>query len=135
MDVKVNPRLHVTLEPDEARLVSLALGGLLKPETPDAIAAQGLGIKFNQQRGNSMREYVTIADGAVSKGYQFDDFTDVDVINTDSLDDAHAAKFDQQWIVQFADGSYEGFDTEDEACAYQRAWRHAHGRNGITGEV
>lgn len=67
MDVKVLPRIVATFEPDEARVLSLALGGLLKPETADYKAAQELGLKFNEMRARSMEDYVRVADGAARR--------------------------------------------------------------------
>ncbi|MFX4226435.1 MAG: hypothetical protein ACFHHU_00670 [Porticoccaceae bacterium] len=52
---------------------------------------------------------------------------DVDVIPVYELDEDHAPEFNKPWLVQFADAEYIEVDTEEEACALQRAWREMTG--------
>lgn len=61
-------------------------------------------------------------------------FHDVAVIDRDTLDEEHR-KYFKPWLVQFADGEIWEYDTEEEACAEQRAWRRHNGRNPLTGEA
>lgn len=58
---------------------------------------------------------------------------DVVVIDAASLD--HPEHFDSPWLVQFADGQIDGYDTEDAACEFQRIWRMENGRDPMTGEI
>ena len=60
---------------------------------------------------------------------------DVDVIERAALPGEEALLFEKPWLVQFADGQIDLYDTEEEACAFQRSWREIHGRDPITGEV
>ena len=60
---------------------------------------------------------------------------DVDVIDRDMLDDEYAKNFTKPWLVQFADGEIIQFDTEEDACAYQREWRSKNGMNPLIGEA
>ena len=60
---------------------------------------------------------------------------DVDVIDRGMLDGEYAKKFTKPWLVQFADGEIIQFDTEEDACAYQREWRSKNGMNSLTGEA
>ena len=59
---------------------------------------------------------------------------DVDVIARDMLDEAHRKLHPCPWLVQFADGQIAHFDTEEDACAFQRGWRRRHGLDPMTGE-
>lgn len=49
---------------------------------------------------------------------------DVHVIEVASLDDEYQKNFSKPYIVQFADGSIMEFDTDEDACLFQRQWRH-----------
>jgi allophanate hydrolase subunit 1 len=55
------------------------------------------------------------------------------VFSTDTLDIEHAANFDKPWLFEAGD-NLRFFDTEDEACAAQRAYRAANGFDPLTGE-
>ena len=41
------------------------------------------------------------------------------VVEVATLDKEFAEKFDKPFILHFEDGTYESFDTEDEACDAQ----------------
>ena len=60
---------------------------------------------------------------------------DVDVFERAALDDEHAALHPREWLLQFHDGTIWYFDTEDEACAFQRQWRAETGMDPMTGEL
>lgn len=57
---------------------------------------------------------------------------DVHVFHRDMTD--HPADYNWPWLVEYADGTIDGYDTEDLACAFQREWRSAIGRDPMTGE-
>jgi len=59
---------------------------------------------------------------------------DCAVIAVDSLDLELQSQFKKPWLVEWADGSIDEFDTEDEACARQREHRKANGLDAMTGE-
>jgi hypothetical protein len=63
-----------------------------------------------------------------------DEFQDVAVVQTATLDEQHRQQFNQPWLVQFADGMTLQYPTEDVACAFQRLWRANHGRDRMTAE-
>ena len=56
---------------------------------------------------------------------------DIDVIETASLDEG---TFDKPWIVQFHNGRIVEFDSEDDACHYQKSYRLHTNRDPLTGE-
>lgn len=61
---------------------------------------------------------------------------DVDVLDRELLAPAEVrAQHTKQWIVQYPNGLCVYFDTEDEACAMQRAHRAACGLDEQTGEA
>jgi len=55
------------------------------------------------------------------------------VFTRDLLDAKHRRLFKKLWLFE-TDEELSEFDTEEEACAAQRAYRAAHGFNPITGE-
>jgi hypothetical protein len=57
---------------------------------------------------------------------------DVHVMHRDET--TNPRNFPAEWIVQFADGTLEYFDTEGEACDRQRRHRQACGMDPMTGE-
>jgi hypothetical protein len=59
---------------------------------------------------------------------------DVHVIERDSLDIEHSKMFNKPWLVQFENGAIKTFDTEEEACAFQREHRWQNGLDIKTGE-
>jgi hypothetical protein len=59
---------------------------------------------------------------------------DVEVLAIDGLDAENASQFEKPWLVSHADGRIDEYDTEDEACAAQRAHRAANGLDPMTGE-
>lgn len=59
---------------------------------------------------------------------------DVHVIERDGLDIEYAKLFKRPWLIQFENGKIEQFDTEEEACAFQRDYRWHHGLDIHTGE-
>ena len=63
-----------------------------------------------------------------------DDDDDVDVIDRDSLDAEHQALHEKRWLVESANGSITYFDTEAEACDFQRGHRATINRDPDTGE-
>ena len=63
---------------------------------------------------------------------QINDGLDVHVFSRDDLDNPE--HWDSPWLVQFSDGSVDGYSTEEEACAAQRTWREANGMDPMTGE-
>lgn len=63
---------------------------------------------------------------------QINDGLDVHVFHRDALDNPE--HWDSPWLVQFSDGSVDGYDTEEAACLFQRRWRRANGMNPTTGE-
>jgi hypothetical protein len=65
-----------------------------------------------------------------------EDVEDVEIIDRESLGDAERVKFDPlfDWLAVHADGSILAFESDEFACAYQRAWRRANGMNPLTGE-
>lgn len=58
---------------------------------------------------------------------------DCDVIPRDMLDAEFAKNFEKPWIVE-GPGRQLQFDTEDEACAFQRDWRTKNGLDPMTGQ-
>lgn len=44
----------------------------------------------------------------------------VSVIEVGSLGEVERSRFGWDWLCQYQDGSYKGFETEVDACAYQR---------------
>lgn len=60
---------------------------------------------------------------------------DVDVVDRDSLDDEHRPLHHKPWLVQFVDSRILYFDTEEDACTFQRRWRCENGMNPMTGEL
>ena len=59
---------------------------------------------------------------------------DVEIIEVGSLEEEYAEAFEKEWAIHFADATTIQFDTEDEACAAQRAHRKTIGLDPITGE-
>jgi hypothetical protein len=60
---------------------------------------------------------------------------DVYVIERDSLDIEYAKMFKKPWLVQFENGAIREFDTEEEACAFQREHRWHNGLDIHSGNV
>lgn len=59
--------------------------------------------------------------------------SDCDVIARAALDPDTARQFDLPWLVQYPDGSIHQFETEDQACTFQRAWRIDNNLDPMTG--
>lgn len=57
------------------------------------------------------------------------------VFSRDALDDDDAAKFAKPWLFDTTEHGVQEFDTEDAACAAQRAYRAAKGFDPMTGAV
>lgn len=56
------------------------------------------------------------------------------VFHRDMLDDEHAAQFAKPWLFEADGHGVMQFDTEEEACREQRAFRLRNGFNPVTGE-
>jgi hypothetical protein len=90
-----------------------------------AVEADGVPSWFEWPKANT----ITIIDadtfrfyeGVLSLTYKFEAEYSTDVMSRDMLDDEHAARFDKPWLLQYPDGTIEQFDSEDAACARQRA--------------
>lgn len=59
---------------------------------------------------------------------------DATLMDRASLDKESAVKFKHEWLVETEDGVFE-FETEAEACAFQRGWRIALGIDPETGKI
>jgi hypothetical protein len=60
---------------------------------------------------------------------------DVHVTPVHILSEEYQANFEKEWLVEFASGEVLEFDTEDQACAFQRDWRAVTGRDPMTGDL
>lgn len=70
-------------------------------------------------------------DGTVERGPET--MNDCNVLSRDLLDDERRAEF-APWLVEMPSGAILEFNTEEQACAYQRQHRIANGLNPMNGE-
>lgn len=61
--------------------------------------------------------------------------SDVDVVEVAGLDPEYADRFEKPWLTVEADGTVHPFESEDDACSFQRLYRACAGFNPHTGEA
>lgn len=59
---------------------------------------------------------------------------DLDIVDRSMLDAEHSVNFPKPFIGEDSECHQWHFDTEEEACAFQRGWRAARNLDIMTGE-